>query len=163
MRKTGLPAISNADTKILILGTFPGEMSLMSGSYYGHPRNQFWIIMGELIGAVPALPYRERVEILLNHRIGLWNVCASVERKGSSDSAIRNVTPNNFEDFFREHKKITHIIFNGRNAEKFFLKHVLKKIDVPPLQLFTLPDTSPANAQKRLQQKITEWRVILNF
>jgi hypoxanthine-DNA glycosylase len=59
-----LPPIVSERSKLLILGSMPGERSLKAGEYYAYPRNAFWAIMGQLFGAGPWLSYQERVAIL---------------------------------------------------------------------------------------------------
>ena len=46
--KSFKPEIDN-QTKILILGTMPGEASLAADKYYAHPRNAFWKIMADVL------------------------------------------------------------------------------------------------------------------
>ena len=56
--------IEYAAAKVLILGSMPGKESLKAGQYYAHPRNAFWLNMGNLIGARAALPYKLTVFII---------------------------------------------------------------------------------------------------
>jgi hypoxanthine-DNA glycosylase len=87
---TGLAPVIAPDTRILILGSFPGAASLAAQQYYAHPRNQFWKLVGELVNEdLYNLPYDERLPRLLAHRFGLWDVLAACEREGSLDSANR--------------------------------------------------------------------------
>ena len=93
----GLPPIAGPDTRLLILGSFPGAASLQAGQYYAHPRNQFWPILAQL-WPQDAQPqdYAGRCDWLLAHGLGVWDVYASCERAGSLDSAIRNASLNDF-------------------------------------------------------------------
>ena len=48
---------------------------MAAGQYYAHPRNQFWRLIGDLIGEpMVGRPYEVRLARLLAHRIGLWDV-----------------------------------------------------------------------------------------
>src|SRR5574343_772220 len=107
------PPVAAPDARRLILGSMPGEASLSAGQYYAHPRNAFWRIMGDLLGAGPALPYPARLARLTAAGIALWDVVADCERRGSLDAAIvrESVQANNFRHFFAEHPGIEQIFF----------------------------------------------------
>jgi len=98
----------------------PGAMSLSAGQYYAHPRNAFWKIMGELVGAGPDAPYAERAAILQARRIALWDVLHSCIRAGSLDADIRDEAPNDFAAFFATHPRIKRIGCNGAKAAASF-------------------------------------------
>jgi hypoxanthine-DNA glycosylase len=119
---------------LLILGTLPGAVSLASGQYYAQPRNVFWRIMGELVGASPEVPYAERVGRLVARRIAVWDVCAMAHRDGSAAAAIQSeaIQPNDFATFFRTHLDIELICFNGAKAEELFRRHVLPTRNLLP-------------------------------
>jgi hypoxanthine-DNA glycosylase len=71
-RERGLPPVLAADTRVLILGSFPGRASLAAAQYYAHPRNHFWPLMDALLGeALAARPYGERLARLRARGIGL--------------------------------------------------------------------------------------------
>ena len=154
--------IENADAKILILGSMPGEASLKAGQYYAHPRNLFWRIMGELIDANPASPYEQRIHALKSARIALWDVLRSCRRKGSLDSDIDHgsLIPNDLGTFFRCHPEITHVFFNGAKAEECFREHVQPLAGIDSIECLRLPSTSPANASISFERKLEEWRAI---
>jgi hypoxanthine-DNA glycosylase len=161
------PPIVNPTATTLILGSMPGKESLRAGQYYAHHRNAFWPIMGELVGAAPALPYETRTRILRSAGIALWDVLASCTRHSSMDADIEvdSICPNDFASFFLTHPNITHVFFNGTMAEKFFHQHVQLLLD-PPLEnrllhYQRLPSTSPANASMRYEQKLRAWQAIL--
>ena len=159
------PPIENPAAHILVLGSMPGKESLRAEQYYAHPRNAFWPIMGELVGAAPALPYKARIQKLKSAGIALWDVLASCRRHSSMDSDIEadSICPNDFESFFRKHPHITHVFFNGTMAEQCFHKYVRYLPDNRPLHYQRLPSTSPANASMSYKQKLNAWRVILSI
>ena len=88
MRAEGFPPVSRRDARVLVLGTLPGPESLRQQQYYAQPRNAFWRIFGELVEAGPDLSYALRLEVLIQHRIALWDVCAAAERVGALDAAM---------------------------------------------------------------------------
>lgn len=154
--------IENADAKILILGSMPGEASLRAGQYYAHPRNLFWHIMEKLLNTNPDLPYSQRVQALKSARIALWDVLRSCRRKGSMDSNIDNgsLTPNDLVTFFQRHPKITHIFFNGAKAEECYRKYVQPIAGIERIEYLRLPSTSPANASISFERKLEAWRAV---
>lgn len=154
--------VSNAQARILILGSMPGKESLKQNQYYAHPQNAFWKIMGELVGAHPHLPYEERLHNLIAAHIALWDVLASCERESSLDSHIRKEIANDFAAFFAQHPHITHVFFNGAKAEQCFKRFVLGKQKLPPLIFQRLPSTSPAHAGMRFEEKLKVWKDALD-
>lgn len=151
------PPNFSPDAKKLILGSMPGGESLRQEQYYAHPRNKFWEIMGEILNFDYQIPYLERLRLLRNNKIALWDVAHSCVRPGSLDSNIKEETPNDFETFFKKCPKIKLIVFNGQTARKLFIKHK-KNMDIPDLELRLAPSTSPANASYTYQQKLAEWK-----
>src|SRR5690606_40835502 len=50
-------------TRVLVLGSLPGEASLAVRRYYAHPRNGFWRLIGAAIGVdLEPLEYAARSE-----------------------------------------------------------------------------------------------------
>ncbi|MDX8385741.1 MAG: DNA-deoxyinosine glycosylase [Gallionella sp.] len=158
----GFPPIENSIASILILGSAPSAVSLKKQEYYAHPRNVFWRIMGDLVGASPELPYNARTQLLISSKIALWDVLASCSRSGSLDADIvtDTITPNDFSSFFLDHPHIMHVFFNGAMAENSFQKYVLPNLGGLPLHCLRLPSTSPAHAAIRYEQKLEAWKVI---
>ena len=150
-------ADNNAET--LILGSIPGQASLLANQYYAHQRNAFWPIMAELLQFDPTAPYVEKTKSLQSAHIALWDVLQSCKRKGSLDAMIETdtQTPNDFQSFFHTHNNITHIFFNGGKAETCFNRYVLRKIDLGSMQLSRLPSTSPAHAALPFEDKREIW------
>ncbi len=152
-RLRGFPPIIDARVERLVLGSFPSAASLAAGQYYAHPRNQFWAIMGRLIGEPLAeLPYAERARRLLAHRVGLWDVYGACERAGSADAAIRNSEANSFVRLRRQAPRLAAVAFNGSAAGRF-----RPLFDQAGFATRVLPSTSPAHAGLSLEQKLDLW------
>jgi hypoxanthine-DNA glycosylase len=155
---TGLAPVIAPDTRILILGSFPGAASLAAQQYYAHPRNQFWKLVGALIGEeLYSLPYADRLPRLLAHRFGLWDVLAACERQGSLDSAIRKPAANDFERLHRLCPELETVGFNGQTSGKFapqFAEHGYRTV--------VLPSSSPAHMAMSFEQKLDVWRRMMS-
>ena len=145
--------------RILILGSMPGIASLEANQYYGHPQNAFWRTMGDIYNAGPERPYAERVSIIKDHGVAVWDVLKLCRREGSLDSNIRDEVPNDFEAFFHRHPRIERVVLNGRKAAKSFEAYV--RPVQPELDVRAAPSTSPAFAAMRYEQKSRQWREAL--
>lgn len=149
--------VLRADTLAVVLGSFPGVASLEAQKYYAHPRNQFWPIMATILGEpFPDLEYPERIQRLLQHRVGLWDVYARCRRQGSLDTAIRAAIPNDLSRLTREAPGLRLILHNG--AESARRQCETRALGVEALRL---PSTSPANARMDLQTKCSHWAAAL--
>ena len=85
----GLSPSIDKDCRALILGSMPGVKSLEEQQYYAHPQNRFWPMMADLLGEALPSRYEEKLAMLLDHHIALWDSIGQCEREGSLDSAIR--------------------------------------------------------------------------
>jgi hypoxanthine-DNA glycosylase len=156
----GFPPIVGSSPRVLILGTFPGEESLRQNQYYAHPRNLFWEIMGKVCGAGREIEYNDRLDVLRNNHIALWDVLKACSRHGSLDTNIRNglYEINDFKRFLSKHD-IKAIYFNGKKAGELFSK--ISATTLPELPVLSvLPSTSPANAGIPKDTKISRWLLI---
>lgn len=157
LQLSGLAPVLDHHTRILILGSFPGAASLQAQQYYAHPRNQFWRLLSAVLGDdLAALPYEKRLQALLTHRIGLWDVIALCEREGSLDSAIRRAQANDFAALRQQCPQLVRICFNGKTSGKFEEQFARAGFDT-----LVLPSSSPANAQASFEQKLAVWRSII--
>ncbi|MGZ3408923.1 MAG: DNA-deoxyinosine glycosylase [Xanthobacteraceae bacterium] len=154
------PPITTPDARVLILGSMPSVVSLRAREYYAHRGNAFWWIVGELIGAGLDKPYAERVQILQNKGIAVWDVLKSCVRPGSQDADITAETPNDFETYFKTHLRITHVGLNGSKAAKCFELFARQYCPLRTI-VVRLPSTSPAYASTNFNQKCAAWRSIL--
>ena len=148
----------------MILGSFPGRISLEKNEYYGHPRNSFWPIMARLFGFDPLVEYSEKIAYLRAHRIALWDVLSSCSREGSLDSSIKkgSKTVNDFNSFFKNNRLIHTIFFNGTMAESEFKKEIMTNQEIldRKMALHRLPSTSPAMAMLNFEQKLQAWTTV---
>ena len=157
----GLAPIGDARARVLILGSFPGEASLLAAEYYGHPRNHFWRLIGGVIGEpMHGLGYAERVERLVAHRIAVWDVIARCDRQGSLDSAIRAAVANDLGGLLRRWSDIATIAFNGGKSASY-RKRVAAIPEAGHCTLAALPSSSPANATHSLAVKQAAWDAAL--
>ena len=157
-RSTGFPPVARPDSRILILGSLPGERSIAEHEYYAHPQNGFWRIMQAIFGIDG--DYADRCRELAEHRVALWDVLHSSVRPGSMDADIRlaSATPNDFGEFFATHTRIRLIAFNGKKAEQLFARFVDPLGVADTIRRVGLPSTSPAYASMSFSGKLAAWR-----
>jgi len=151
---TGLAPVIAADTRLLILGSFPGVASLQAQQYYGHPRNHFWPLVSALIGVdLAARPYTQRLQGLRAAGIGLWDVYAACRREGSLDSAIEAAEPNDLDCLHMWAPDLQAIAHNGGESAR-----AMRRTQALGLPVFRLPSSSPANASWSFARKLAAWR-----
>lgn len=162
-RVYSFPPIADANACVLILGSMPGEASLLAGEYYAYRHNHFWRVMGALLGFDPEAPYADRVQALQTAGVAVWDVLHSCKRAGSMDANIDHATlkANDFKRFFSQHKNITQVFFNGGTAEQVYRREVLPGLNRPHIKYQRLPSTSPANASYSFERKLAAWRLIV--
>jgi hypoxanthine-DNA glycosylase len=150
----GFPPVINKKVERLILGSFPSEASLAAAQYYAHPRNQFWRLLGELIDEPLAeMPYRLRLQRVLAHQLGIWDVLDACDREGSGDASIRNQKANRFARLHRLAPRLTNVAFNGQAAGRFAAEFA-----AAGFKTAVLPSSSPAHAGRSFEQKLAVWR-----
>lgn len=154
-RLVGLPPVIARGTRLVVLGSFPGVASLQAGQYYAHPRNQFWPLVGALLGEpLPQLPYCERVARLRARGVGLWDVYAACEREGSLDSAIEAAELNDLASLKRRAPGLVAVAHNGGESAR--QRRHTQALGLP---VWPLPSSSPANASWSFERKCQAWRV----
>lgn len=156
----GLPPLLAANTRWVVLGSFPGMASLRAQQYYGHPQNHFWKIMATVLApdaaAVLAMDYAQRTQWLLEQGVGLWDVYAACEREGSLDAHIAHAQANDLQTIRQRCPRLVAIAHNG--AESFRHAALTRALGVP---VHRLPSTSPANASWSFQRKRDAWREVM--
>ena len=158
--KTGLPPIAPCDARLFILGSLPGDASLASRRYYAHPRNQFWRLLGSVVGKdLQAASYEQRINELAECRIGLWDVIASASRLGSLDQHIRSPLHNPVDRLLENFRNLEAIAFNGTTSFTIGRKLIS---DHHRVRLIPLPSSSPANTQP-LAEKLAAWSQLAAF
>ena len=147
--------------QILILGSLPSVASVGQRQYYAHPQNAFWRIIEALFAECQTLDYEQRIALMSQHRIALWDVLASAQREGSLDSAIEpnSVVPNDIVGLLKAFPSIRRIYLNGGGATALFKRHIAQQLP-RAFPIVTLPSTSPANARMRFEEKLAQWRVV---
>lgn len=159
--KRAFAPLADDRTRVLVLGSLPGDASLKAAQYYAHPQNGFWRLIGGAIGRdLHALAYPDRVEALRVSGVGLWDVIAAAERTGSLDAAIRSPEAADLRSLIGGLPNLKAVAFNGATAAKAGRK-VLAEVE--GLTLIDLPSSSPAHATRTLAEKAVRWAVLKDF
>lgn len=152
--KRSFPPVVDARTRLLLLGSLPGEESLRQARYYANPRNQFWRLVEALIGAdLASMDYERRLEALLEAGIGLWDVVASASRLGSLDGAIRGHSVNDLRALAESLPQLRAVGFNGGTSARIGMKELQ---GLSGVALVPLPSSSPALTM-RFERKLERW------
>ena len=149
--------VSDRDSKILILGSFPSVKSRKQVFFYAHPQNRFWKILAALFKEEVPENVEDKKEFLHRNHIALWDVIESCEITGSSDSSIRVLKVNDVSKILKD-SKIERIFVNGKTAEKCYKKYLEEELNEKAI---CLPSSSPANAAYSLDKLIDCWKVVL--
>lgn len=150
------PPLYDENSKILILGSFPSVKSREQRFFYGHPQNRFWRVLAAIFDQPTPATIEEKRSFLLQNNVALWDVIASCEITGSSDSSIRNAVPNNIAPILAG-SRVQRIFVNGGTAKRLYDKYLLSATGI---EATVLPSTSPANAAWSLERLIEAWKVI---
>ena len=151
--KSSFAPVADPGTRVLVLGSLPGELSLRRGQYYGNPRNQFWKLIGAVLGAdVEAMDYPSRLAALRTRGVGLWDVVRSARRAGSLDGAIRDHQPNALFELAAGLPALRAIAFNGGKAAAIGRR----ALAAGDWALVDLPSSSPAHTMG-YAAKLARW------
>ena len=158
-RKSSFPPIVDARSRVLVLGTLPGEESLRRREYYAHPRNLFWPIVFGAVRRQPAAPITtERVRFVLRARhraMGRLRI-----RPSGVPAPIRRSAremPNAIPELLQSHPAIRAVAFNGSTARRLYDRHFARR---PDLVYLALPSTSPAHARLGFAEKLAQWSAL---
>lgn len=149
-----LPPVIGQDTRLVVLGSFPGVASLRAQAYYAHPRNQFWPLLSVLLHTeFLVMPYPERLAAMLQRGLGLWDVYRECRRVGSLDSAIRDAQLNDLASLRERAPGLCGIAHNGGESARA-MRHTARL----GLSVWALPSSSPAHASWSFERKLAAWR-----
>ncbi len=150
----GLAPVIGRETRLVVLGSFPGVASLQAQQYYAHPRNQFWPLLSALWGVdLAGMAYRARLAEVKRRGLGIWDVYASCRREGSLDSAIEDSVPNDLAGLRRRAPWLQAVAHNGGESARSMA--ITRALGV---EVIRLPSTSPANASWSFDRKLAAWR-----
>ena len=148
-----IPPVYNRASRILILGSFPSVKSREGRFFYHHPQNRFWQVLSAVLGCPVPGSVEEKTAMLLAHGVALWDVIASCEITGSSDSSIRAAVPNDVGRIAAE-AELRAVFCNGQTAFRLYRRFLSPSLDLPAA---VLPSTSPANAAWPLPRLTEAW------
>lgn len=153
------PPLYDENSKILILGSFPSVKSREEMFFYGHKQNRFWRVISAVIGADTPETVEEKASFLHKNHIALWDVIASCDIAGSSDSSIKNVVANDISEILKN-ADIRQIFVNGKTAEKYYNKYIRDSVQRDAV---CLPSTSPANAAWSMERLMEAWSMVKRY
>ena len=166
--KYSLKPVIDQNSKVLILGTMPGDESLRLGQYYANPRNQFWTILSRIYEEPVGENYCTKLAFLQQKGLALWDVLRQANREGSLDRHIKDPVPNDIHMLFHSYPSLRLIAFNGSKAEKLFYRWIFIDLDCEyqrAMKFIRLPSTSPVPGKYNpsLEDKIERWKIIKTF
>ena len=159
-RVQSFPPIVSEQSKLLILGSMPGEASLKAGQYYAHPRNCILAHHGRAVRRRPGVALSGTSGAPSVSRRCPWDSLQACIRPGSLDASITEEVANDFPALFAKYPNITHVFFNGSKPEKTFRRHALPALSEGCHIFARLPSTSPAHAAMRFEAKVQAWCVV---
>lgn len=145
-------------SEILILGSIPSPKSREQKFYYGHPKNRFWQVLASVFEDEVPLTTEDKKNFLTKHHIALWDVLASCDIKGASDSSIKNPLVNDISIILNK-CQIKAIYTTGKKAYNLYQKYIFPKIKQETIYL---PSTSPANCRIKIEELIKEYQILNN-
>ena len=155
----GFGPVFDAESRVLILGSFPSVKSREVAFYYGHPQNRFWRVLGRVLSDPVPDGIAEKKAYLSRHGVALWDSVVSCEITGSSDAAIRDPEPADLSRILSV-APIRALFCNGALSYSLLAKNAVLPAGLP---VFRLPSTSPANAAWSLDRLVAEWKTVADY
>ena len=160
-RKAAFPPSVDAGTRLLILGSLPGDASIKQGEYYAHRGNAFWALVSDLLGEdLRSAPYAMKLKRLRARGVGLWDVIESADRDGSLDSSIRGAELRDLSAFLSRLPNLRAIAFNGKTAAQHGRRQLGERSD---LVMIDLPSSSGAYASLSRDAKRQAWSALAPY
>lgn len=162
--KSSIEPTISPNAEVLILGSVPGEDTIKAriknnnDEYYSNKNNKFWDIIAEKYNLEPDLKlknYEHKKNILVTHKIALWDIISHCTRIGSSDATIANPEYNNdIAGCLKQNKSIKRIILNGKNKDQWFNEYknynnVSIDIEVVPLYCTSTYKNNPMSSKEK--------------
>ena len=144
--------VFDADSRVLLLGTMPSPRSRAERFYYAHPQNRMWKVLAAVFESPLPVTVEEKKRFLLSHRIAMWDVLASCEIEGASDTSIRNPGPNDLDRIFAD--AAISVVFTAGGTAHRLLKKLTGRDSV------RLPSTSPANCAMPTESLVEAYRIV---
>jgi len=141
------------DSEILILGSFPSIKSFENNFYYANPRNMFWKIL-EQVTSYPVNNKDQKLWLLKEKKIALWDIIARCNRDSSLDSSLEDEEVNDIALFLEKNTNIKKILFSGRKAETLFEMHFAHL----GIERNYLPSPSSAYAKLSFEKKVALYK-----
>lgn len=151
-----IPPVYNADSEILILGSFPSVKSRETQFFYGHPKNRFWRVLAHVFESPIPETVADKTAFLLSHNIAVWDVIKTCSIQGSQDSSIKDAVPNDLRVIL-DSAHIRAVFTNGKTAHTLYTRFIEPKIGI---KAYPLPSTSPANAAFSFEKLCDAWKII---
>jgi len=153
------PPLYDANSKVLILGSFPSVKSREQMFFYGHKQNRFWKVISAMFESTEPCTIEDKRSFLIEHRIALWDVISECNISGSADASIKNAHPNDLT-LILKCSSVEKIYTNGNAAYKIYNRLILPKLGI---EAEVLPSSSPANASFGFERLLEKWSVISEF
>ena len=154
-----LEPVSDAGSRVLLLGTMPSPKSREAGFYYAHPQNRFWRVLAALWGEETPAGTQERLAFARRHHIALWDVLRACSIEGADDGSIRQPEINDLRRVL-DRADIRAIFTTGTKAAALYRRYCLPVTGRPAIPL---PSTSPANCRATLDELTQAYRAILAY
>ena len=151
------PPVYNGNSRVLILGSIPSPKSRERGFYYMHPQNRFWRMMCEVLGEKVPEDIEGKKRLCLSRGVALWDVLASCDIRGASDSSIKNAEPNDLQIIFRA-ADIRQVFTTGKTAYRLYCRYFGEERPA-----VCLPSTSPANRTISEEEMLRQYREIIRY